>query len=70
MMKATVTPTEKKNTKKVVFNPILTVTGKFPVMIGTVLYIFGSCERLNLQKKEVHLFETDTKGKHSLLSFV
>ena len=30
---------------KTTFNPFPTVTGKFSVMIGTLLHAFGSCDR-------------------------
>ena len=47
-------------------NSFLTVTGKFSVMIGTVLYVYGSCEgHCKLKDRHAHPFETDTTGRLS-----
>ena len=41
-------------------NSFLTVTGKFSVMIGTLVYVFGSCEHHSkLQIRKIHPFKTD-----------
>ena len=34
-------------------------------MAGPLLYVFGSCERHCKFTRDVHPFETDTKGRHS-----
>ena len=52
-------------------NSFLTETGQFSFMRENLLYIFGSCERHSKSTKEMYIpFETDTKVRHSLLSFV
>ena len=54
-----------------IVNLFLTVTGKFSVMIGTVLYNFGSSKRSpNLKNTDLHPFEIDIKERHSLLLMV
>ena len=47
-------------------NSFVTITGQFSVMIRTLLYGFGPCERHSeLTEEMYHPFETDTKGKLS-----
>ena len=44
----------------------LTVTGKFSVMILTVLHVLLHANfTLNFKNRGVHPFETDTEGRHS-----
>ena len=38
-----------------IFNAFLTITGKFPVTIGTLLYVFGSCERHSKLTEQMHV---------------
>ena len=48
------------------FNPFLTVTGQFPVMIGTLLYVTGSRECHSELTEETHIpVGPIPKGRHS-----
>ena len=50
------------------FNLFLAVTRKFSVLMGTLLYLVGSCERHSEPTKEIaHPFEADTDGRYSLV---
>ena len=56
------------------FNSFLTITGKFSVMRGTLLYVFGSCERHSELTEEMHiplrpLPKEDTPSSMVLLLF-
>ena len=47
-------------------NSLLTVTGKFSLMIGTLLCVFGLRERHSeLESRDIRPFETSTNGRHS-----
>ena len=53
------------------FSSFLMVTGKFSVMVGTLLYVLGLCEIHSEPKKKIfHPFEIDIELRHSLLPCV
>ena len=44
-----------RNNTQVIFNSFLTMTGKFSVMIGTLLYVFDSHECHSKLVEEMHI---------------
>ena len=47
-----------------IINLCLMITGTFSAIVGTLLYVFGSCERHSeLNNTHAHPFETDLQWR-------